>query len=211
MQHAGYMARVFALAGFVLAVAVACSAAHEAATQVVRSGSPPQGRMFSFTCGEIPEDAVFDVTPFTDSDLDLEMAHAFAAELRKMKHEVKPGERFEMTLASHIARGVVEAPSRSLGRLKIKNRGVEVRFNIWSSSEDSLLVRRRKEKAKETTHLTVTAKLRDRETGKALWTGEASGELRGATPLAFGQALMPVLAEAFDCSLNLDGIAVPGK
>lgn len=205
------MARALALAGCMLAIAVACGAAHEAAAQAAQSGSPSQGRVLSFTCGELPEDGAFEVTPFSDSDLDLEMARAFASELRKMDHEVKSGERFEITLESHIGRGVVEAPPRSLGRLKIKNRGVEVRFNIWSSSEDSLLARRRKKETKETTFLIVTATLRDRKAAKALWTGEATGELRGATPLALGQALMPALAEAFDCSLNLEGIAGPEK
>lgn len=206
MRHTEDMARVFALAGFMLAIAAACNTAKEAAAQVVQGDSAPQGRVLSFTCGELPEDAVFEVTPFSDSDLDREMARAFAAELGKLDHEVRSGERFEMSLESHIARGVFEAPSHSLGRLKIKNRGVEVQFNVWSSSEDSLLARRRKEKARETTYLTVTARLRDREAGKGLWTGEATGELRGATPLAVGQALMPALAEAFDCSLNLDGV-----
>lgn len=208
MRRAEYIARVLALAGLVLVRA----AAYEAAAQVVQGESPAPGRVLSFTCGEIPEDAVFDVTPFSGSELDLDMARAFAAELRKLEHEVKSGERFEVTLEAHIARGVIEAPSRSLGRLRIKNRGVEVRFNVWSSSEDSLLARRRKKaETKETTYLTVTARLRDREAGKAIWTGEASGELRGATPRAIGQALMPALAEAFDCSLNLDGVSLPEK
>jgi len=205
------MTRGFALAGFMLVLAAAFSLAHKAAAQVVPDESPSQHQVLSFTCGELPEDAAFDVTPFSDSNLDLEMARAFAAELRKLQHDVKPGERFEITLESLIGRGVVDAPPRTLGRLKIKNRGVEVRFNVWSSTEDSLLARRRKETAKETIYLIVTATLRDREAAKALWTGEATSELRGATPLAVGRALMPALAEALDCSLNLDGIPEPEK
>lgn len=209
MQPAKYMARVFVLAGFVLVLCAGGSAAREAAGQAAQGESAQRGRMLGFTCGELPKDAAFEVTPFGDSSLDRAMARAFAAELRKKDHAVKSGERYEVTLESHIARGVIEAPSRSLGRLKIKNRGVEVRFNVWSSGEDSLLVRRPRGKARETTHLTVTARLRDRQAGKGLWTGEAIAELRGATPLAVGRALMPALVEAFDCSLNLDG--VPGS
>lgn len=211
MQPAEYMTRVFALAGFILVLGAAFGSAHKAAAQVVPGESPPRHQVLSFTCGELPEDAVFDVTPFSDSDLDLEMARAFAAELRKLQHDVKPGERFEIMLESHIGRGVVEAPPPTLGRLKVRNRGVEVQFNVWSLTEDSLLARRRKETAKETTYLIVTATLRDREAVKALWTGEAAAELRGAKPLAVGQALMPALAEALDCSLNLDGIPEPEK
>lgn len=211
MRHVEDTARVFAVAGSMLATAFVWAAAQEAAAQLVQRESPPQGRVLSLICGELPEDAAFDVAPFGHSDLDLEMARAFAAELRKLKREVKPGERFEMTLESQITRGVIEGQERSLGRLRIKNRGVEVQFNIWSSTKDSLIVRRRREEARETTYLIVTARLRDRKTGRGLWTGEATGELRGATPRAVGQALMPALVEAFACSLSLDDVPEPRK
>jgi hypothetical protein len=192
-----------ALAGAVLALAAAGAAAHDAPS--------PQGQVLSFTCGALPQDAGFDVIPYSDRDLNLEIARALAAELGKRAHAVAPGERFEATLDASVERGVVEAPSRSLGRLKIKKLGVEVRFNVWSSSEDSLLARRRREPPRETTYLLVTVKVRDRQTAKALWSGEATGELRGRPPAVVGRALMPALAEALDCSLSLDEAPSPKR
>ncbi len=195
---------------FALAMAIlnpgAAVAGHGTLTTIAPGEDPLQEGELSFACGSLPEDALFDIGSYSDDDLTLEVVRAFAEELAGQERPATAGARFQVMIETRIELGRFETTRGALGRLKVKNGGVEVRFNLWSSGEGSLLTGRRTTREQESSRLLITATLRDRETGEVLWWGEAAGDLERGDATSVGQALAPALAEAFGCSVRLDDL-----
>ncbi len=195
---------------FALALAIpwsgAAVAGHGTLTTIAPGEDPLQEGELSFACGSLPEDALFDIGSYSDDDLTLEVVRAFADELSGQGHPATAGARFQVMIETQIELGRFETTRGALGRLKVKNGGVEVRFNVWSSGEGSIITGRRTTREQEANRLLITATLRDRETGEALWWGEAAGDLEHGDAARVGRTLAPALAEAFGCSVRLDDL-----
>jgi hypothetical protein len=196
---------VLMLAGALLALGPAGAHEHGSVSTI----APAEGEILSFACGSLPEDAAFEVMAYSDDDLNLQIAQAFTDSLVEKGYGVTAGAPFAVMIDTQIELGRFETTRGSLGRLKIKNGGVEVRLNVWSSSQGSLLTGRQEKKTRDSNRLHITATLRHLASGEALWRGEAEGAIGAAQPLAVGRALVPALAEAFGCSARLDDIDLP--
>ena len=205
----------FWLRGGLLALAMAllypgeAIAGHGSVSTIAPGEDPLQEGELSFACGSLPENAHFDIGSYSDDDLTLEIVEAFADELAGQGHPATAGARFRVMIESRIELGSFETTKGAIGRLKVKNGGVEVRFNVWSSGEGSLLTGRRATRAQESNRLLITATLRDGKTGEVLWWGEAAGDLDRGDAASVGRALAPAIAEAFGCSARLDDLPLP--
>ncbi|MDJ0610109.1 MAG: hypothetical protein QNJ67_14125 [Kiloniellales bacterium] len=165
-----------------------------------------QGTAFRLACEPIPESAVFFVEPYNDDDLNTGIVESFSKEMKKLGHKIGPKDRYEIMMDSKIELGRIDGPSRTLGHAKTGELGVEVMVNLWSSSNDSLLSGRRGRETRESTLLIVTATLRDGDSGRPLWRGEARGVLGNSDPLRLGRKLMPGLAQVFGCPTEAGGV-----
>ena len=201
------------IAIFTLALALAALCGLELATvRPALAAAPPTGRvngLLEFHCSEGPIAESLEVLPSGGEALDLEMAAAFGEELTRHRYSVVSGANLVIGIATRREDGRIDYGPGTLGKLRGGKGGVEMQMNVWSSGEDSLLVRRAARREREEPKLIIVATLRNRETGKIHWRGRASGPIGNAQPRAIGLALVPPLVSAFGCPVAIDDINLP--
>ena len=90
----------------------------------------------------IPEDAAFRLRTQDDRELDHQIQREIAAALASRGFDVRPDAPFVIDIEAEIDR-TPAYDYGSMGELDIGSGGVEIRVNLWSSSEHSLLRRQR--------------------------------------------------------------------
>jgi len=178
------------------------------------AATPATGRvngLLEFHCGEVPLAEDLDVLATGGDELDSDIAAAFSEELAHHQYRIVRGADLVVGIDTRREDGRIDDGPGSLGKLRGGKGGVEMEMNVWSSSEDSLLVRRAARQERIEPKLVIIATLRDAHTGKIHWRGRASGPVGNAQPRAVGLALVPPLVEAFGCSVAIDPINLPAR
>ncbi len=145
--------------------------------QLAANGAP--GIVTTVALGAIPEGQPIAVTPFADDDLSLAVKARFEAALRAAGRPVSDSASLTLSFDTKVIVGRFTQAEANMGRFEANDAGVRLNLNIWSSSQDSLLGGRQKAGASSRKvnlfHMNVV--LRDRETGKTLWQGDAYSEM----------------------------------
>jgi len=176
------------------------------------AATPAKGRvngLLEFHCGEVPLAEDLDVQATGNDELDREIAVAFSEELAGKTYRIARGAGLVVGIDTRREEGSIERGQGSLGELRARNDGVEMEMNVWSSGEDSLLVRRAGRHDRIEPRLVIIATLRNRDTRKIHWRGRASGPIGNAQPRMIALALVPPLAGAFGCPVAMDDISLP--
>ena len=178
------------------------------------AAAPATGRvngLLEFHCDEVPLAEDLDVLATGNDELDRDIAAAFSEELAGKSYRIVRGAGLTVGIDTRREEGSIEHGPGSLGELRARNGGVEMEMNVWSSSEDSLLVRRTGRHERIEPRLVIVATLRDRDTGKIHWRGRASGPIGNAQPRTVGLALIPPLVGALGCPVAIDDISLPTR
>ncbi len=145
--------------------------------QLAANGAP--GIVTTVALGELPAGQPVAVTPFADDDLSLSVKARFEAALRAAGWSVSDSAPLTLSFDTEMIEGRFTQAEANLGRFEANDEGVQLNLNIWSSSQDSLLGCRQKAGAPSSKanlfHMNVV--LRDRESGKTLWQGDAYSEM----------------------------------
>lgn len=148
--------------------------------QLAANGAP--GIVTTVALGAIPDGQPIAVTPFADDDLSLSIKARFEAALRAAGRPVSDSAPLTLSFDTKVIEGRFTRAEANMGRFEANDDGMQLNLNIWSSSQDSLLGGRQKAGAPSRKvnlfHMNVV--LRDRETGKTLWQGDAYCEMLAA-------------------------------
>ncbi len=100
--------------------------------------------------------------------------------------------------------GVWSRAEANLGRFEANDAGAQVNLNIWSSSRDSLFGGRQKAGApsRKVNLLHMNVVLRDRETGKTLWQGDAYCEILTADQTRIAGSMVAPLTASLGRSVT---------
>ncbi len=145
--------------------------------QLAANGAP--GIVNTVAFGELPDRQSIMVTPFADDDLSLSVKARFEAALRAAGRPVSDPAPLTLSFDTKVIEGRFTRAEANMGRFEANDEGVQINLNIWSSSQDSLLGGRQKAGApsRKVSLLHMNVVLRDRETGKTLWQGDAYCEM----------------------------------
>ena len=174
----------------------------------------PRGELnssLSSDCGVVPADKVFAVEPAANDDTTVAGANAFFRQLQEAGYQTGPEGRYQVTLETRIDAGRFETRRATLGEAKGDSGGVTVGINVWSSSQNSLLVRRKDETISQATKMMVGVFLRDRETRKVLWTGDATAAPGNWDHRTVAAALAGSLADVFGCPARRQNIPLSAR
>ena len=145
--------------------------------QLAADGAP--GIVTAVALGPLPDGQPIAVTPFADDDLSLSVKARFEAALRAAGWPVSGTAPLTLSFDSEMIAGRFTRAEANMGRFEASDDGVQVNLNVWSSSQDSLLGGRQKAgtpvRKVNLFHMNVV--LRDRESGKTLWQGDAYCEM----------------------------------
>ncbi len=145
--------------------------------QLAPNGAP--GIVTTVALGDLLDGQPIAVTPFADDDLSLSVKARFEAALRAAGRPVSDSAPLTLSFDIKMIEGRLTGAEANLGRFEANDAGVQLNLNIWSSSQDSLLGGRQTAGAPSRGvnlfHMNVV--LRDRESGKILWQGDAYCEM----------------------------------
>lgn len=155
----------------------------------------PQGVLASVSYADVAPGLAIDVKSVDDSDLSQALRARFEAELDRAGHPSGGSPALSLDFQTEVIPGKFPDRERTLGQLKGDSGGVNLQFNLWSSSEDSLLGGRRSETRREANVLHMNVVLRDLASRKVLWQADAYGELLSADHQQVGLAMVgPIVA-----------------
>ena len=148
--------------------------------QLAANGAP--GIVTALALGEVPPERPIAVTPFADDDLSMAVKARFEEALRGIGRGVADSAPMRLSFEIELIRGRFSRAEGSLGRFEADSGDVRLNLNVWSSSQDSLLGGRQTGTAesRRANLLHMNAVLRDRDTGKILWQGDAYCEMLSA-------------------------------
>ncbi len=170
--------------------------------QLAADGAP--GIVTTVALGRWPDGQPIAVTPFADDDLGLSVKARFEAALRAAGWPVSDSAPLTLSFDSEMIEGRFTGAEANMGRFEANDAGVQLNLNIWSSSQDSLLGGRQKAGAPSRKinlfHMNVV--LRDRESGKTLWQGDAYCEMRTADPARIAASMVAPLVASLGRSVK---------
>ena len=148
--------------------------------QLAPNGAP--GIVTTVALGEVPPERSIAVTPFADDDLSMTVKARFEEALRRVGRGVADSASMTLSFETALIRGRFSRAEGNMGRFEADSGGMRLNLNVWSSSQDSLLGGRQAGtgESRQANLLHMNAVLRDRETGKVLWQGDAYCEMLSA-------------------------------
>jgi phenylpropionate dioxygenase-like ring-hydroxylating dioxygenase large terminal subunit len=166
-----------------LAAAQSADAAHKA---VVRA----------FAYHPVPADAAIAVVPWDDSDENLRIKAAFQSVLQDRGHTLDAEGELWLRFEVRVRRLGPEPSEPRLGSVAGgSGSGVTARFNVWSSTEDSLLTGQHGKTGSRAAVLQLVAILQERGgERRVLWRGEAQTELGNMGRAEAAMRVVPVLS-----------------
>ena len=155
------------------------------------------GALSASSFQRLPASLVVTVRPLDNSRENLSLVPRFDAALEKRSASVRQGSApLILNFETEVQPIVRQGTGPSLGEILSNNRGSEVRINLWSTTQDSVLRGRQAQtSAQASVRYVLTATLDDAATGQRLWQGEAryaGGDRDQAQAWA---ALVPILVE----------------
>ena len=161
--------------------------------QLAANGAP--GIVTTLALGEMPPEWSIAVTPFADDDLSMTVKARFEEALRLSGRGVSDSAPMTLSFETELIRGRFSRSEGNMGRFEADSGGMRLNLNIWSSSQDSLLGGRQTATAgsRQANLLHMNAVLRDRETGKILWQGDAYCEMLSADETRIANSMVAPL------------------
>ncbi len=162
--------------------------------QLAANGAP--GIVTTVALGDLTDGPIA-VTPFADDDLSLSVKARFEVALRAAGRMVADSAPLTLSFDTRVIAGRFTQAEANLGRFQADDDGMQLNLNIWSSSQDSLLGGRQKAAApsRKVNLLHMNVVLRDRETGRILWQGDAYCEMLTADRARIaGSMVAPLIA-----------------
>ena len=155
----------------------------------------PQGVLDSVAYANVAPGLAIDVKSVDDSDLSQALRARFEAELGRAGHSSNGPPALSLDFQTQVIPGKFPDREGTLGKFEGGSEGVDLRFNLWSSSEDSLLGGQRSESRREANVLHMNVVLRDLASHKVLWQADAYGELVSVDQRQVGLAMVgPIVA-----------------
>jgi hypothetical protein len=136
----------------------------------------------------VPDQAAIQVETNGTSGLNDRATQTVLDVLRSQNYAVVDDAPFVLTLTTTRIGGPTDQPL--LGQFDASESGAEIRFNIWSTQQDSLIERRRVIGSDET-QVRIDISLYDRATGRYAWRGTAAA----VTALAGAEATVGPMVE----------------
>jgi hypothetical protein len=148
----------------------------------------------AFAFEAIPPGASVQVRPADDSEENLTIKQQFEDSLAASNHPASPSGPLIFDFeAVRILQGQRDDP-KYLGTFNATQGSAQFTVNLWSNIEHSVLGGTRySDDFKTANGYTIFVFLRDRATGTLLWQGEATGELRGNSPLPIADDMVRAL------------------
>ena len=140
-------------------------------------------------------DAAVTVRPLDNTRANLTLKQHFAAALKKRSVRVEDSSSYVLNFETEVDQTIRRA-GPTLGSVASTNRQSEVRVNVWSSGQDSVLRGQvRDQQDRGALRYVLTATLEDERTGRRLWQGEASYTGAPADEATTLAAMASVLAD----------------
>jgi hypothetical protein len=143
---------------------------------------------------ELPDGAPVRLQLLDDSELNQQLRTLIADQLTTAGHPVDEAAPFVLQVETQTASEAEADPN--LGSFEAGNEGAEIRMNLWSSREDSLL-NRRDDAAPGGTLYRISLGLYDGEDGRYYWRGQVSTILGQADAAGASRDMVPALLAHF--------------
>jgi hypothetical protein len=133
------------------------------------------GALFTSSYQALPADAAVTVRPLDNSRENLALVKQFDAALAKRAMSAQaPTAPLVLNFDTEVQPLLRPGAGLTLGEARVTNRDSQVRINLWSTTQDSVLQGRRGDAATQAAvRYVLTATLDDARTGQRLWQGEA--------------------------------------
>ena len=170
--------------------------------QLAANGAP--GIVTTVALGRLPDGQSIAVTPFADDKLSLSIKARFETALRTAGRPVSDSAPLTLSFDTEMIEGRFTRAEANMGRFEANDAGVQLNLNIWLSSQDSLLGGRQNTGAPSRKanlfHMNVV--LRDRESGKTLWQGDAYCEMLTADSARIAGSMVAPLTASLGRSVT---------
>lgn len=154
------------------------------------------GRVQATSFAPFAPDTPVTVRPLNDSDANLALKRRFAEALSKRALHVSDRRAAVVLNFETETDQAIRHDAPSFGRVHANNRESDIRVNIWSSTQGSLLGGPRGDASgRGILRFVLTATLDDTRTGQRLWQGEATYTGAAADEDAAFAAMVPILVE----------------
>lgn len=158
-----------------------------------------------------PEEPTISVSPYDDSDLNLQLKADFETQLAAQNRgRVESEARADYLLL--FESGIVPADAvprgPSLGSARVTEGGAEVNVNVWSSNQDSVLGGRQEQKDVASSVFHINAVLRERGSGTVAWQGDAYYRLVEPETERVARALVAPLVEKIGQSVDRESFEI---
>ncbi len=171
----------------------ATRAAARQLAQLAPNGAP--GIVNAVALAQVAPDRPVAVTPFDDDDLSLAIKARFEDELRRIGRPVSEYAPLTLSFETRVIEGRFSRTASNMGRFEGGSGGLRLDLNIWSTTQDSLLGGRQKAESRQANLFHMNAVLRDRDTGRTLWQGDAYCEMLTADTLRIAVSMVgPLVA-----------------
>ncbi len=165
------------------------------------------GRFVAFACGTLPSPLAVEIVVPDDSKDSMKLAQSLDRVLRERGVGVAKAAPVKLTLETEFVREAERRRPRDLGEFRrsmsndpslLDQNRTDVRVNVWSTRQDSVLTGRQEEVLIEgVDELHLAIKMNDKSNGRCLWQGEIVQSLKGNDPWRAAEQLLPTMAEGF--------------
>jgi hypothetical protein len=155
----------------------------------------------------LPAPLTVEVVVPDDTKDNVKLSEALGRQLRNTGVSVAQGAPVKLMLETEVVREAERRRPHDLGEFRrstvndpslIDQNRTDVRVNLWSSRQDSVLTGRQEEVLTEgVDELRLAIKMNDKDNGRCLWQGEIVYALKGNDPWHTAEQLLPAMTAAF--------------
>ena len=169
------------------------------------AGGAATRRLPAITCGVLPSPVKVDVQVLDNDERHLKFRDRFIAALRANGGDAVNGADAILTLEVRTEREFQRRAGGELIELRAGQENTNIggegtvffRGNIWSSTSDSVLGGRKRDRRHlSLNRLQVTATVNSRKTGRCLWQGEVINDLEREDADPATARILPILAQS---------------
>ena len=187
-----------------------------AALPAYAQDEPADGRFVAFACGVLPAPLAVEVVVPDDTKDNVKLSEALGRQLRNTGVSVAKGAPVKLMLETEVVREAERRRPRDLGEFRrstvndpslIDQNRTDVRVNLWSSRQDSVLTGRQEEILTEgVDELRLAIKMNDKNNGRCLWQGEIVYPLKGGDPWRAAELLLPTMTAGFGRTIRSEPV-----
>lgn len=170
-------------------------------------GLPSEGRLSAFTLAPADKSVAIAVDLLDDSDLNLRVEKVVKEALLQRGYTVSAEGGYTLTFETREIANLETGDS--MGELLLSTReGVRMHMNLWSSTRDSLLSRKRSNPATQVRVLRLDMSLWDTRKEAYVWQGQALAEARSVDHFRVYRGMVPFLLDHLGDSVEQDSFSV---